>query len=63
MLEVAATVTRDGGIAMIDAPTGSGKSNVFASLIGGREIIIAVRTIIQLTTVNRALEKGIAESN
>jgi DNA excision repair protein ERCC-2 len=30
MLEVVAAVARDGGIAMIDAPTGSGKSSVVA---------------------------------
>jgi len=59
MLEVAATVARDGGIAMIDAPTGSGKSSVVASLLAerkGRKIVIAVRTISQLTTFIRELE-------
>ena len=59
MLEVAATVVRDGGIAMIDAPTGSGKSSVVASLLAGRKkrkIVIAVRTISQLTTFIRELE-------
>src|SRR5512137_2598347 len=59
MLEVAATVVRDGGIAMIDAPTGSGKSSVIASLLTERKkrkIVIAVRTISQLTTFIRELE-------
>jgi DNA excision repair protein ERCC-2 len=59
MLEVAAQVARDGGIAMIDAPTGSGKSSVVASLLAerkGRKIVIAVRTISQLTTFIRELE-------
>jgi DNA excision repair protein ERCC-2 len=59
MLEVAATVVRDGGIAMIDAPTGSGKSSVVASLLAGRKkrkIVIAVRTISQLTTFIRELD-------
>ncbi|HSA37603.1 MAG TPA: ATP-dependent DNA helicase [Methanoregula sp.] len=59
MLEVAATVARDGGIAMIDAPTGSGKSSVVASLLAERKkrkIVIAVRTISQLTTFIRELE-------
>ena len=59
MLEVAATVARDGGIAMIDAPTGSGKSSVVASLLAERrkrKIVIAVRTVSQLTTFIRELE-------
>src|SRR5512136_2766555 len=59
MLETAATVARDGGIVMIDAPTGSGKSSVVASLLAERKkrkIVIAVRTISQLTTFIRELE-------
>src|SRR5512137_521879 len=59
MLETVATVARDGGIAMIDAPTGSGKSSVVASLLAerkNRKIVIAVRTISQLTTFIRELE-------
>jgi DNA excision repair protein ERCC-2 len=59
MLEVAATVAREGGIAMIDAPTGSGKSSVVSSLLAERKkrkIVIAVRTISQLTTFIRELE-------
>ncbi|MGB7787634.1 ATP-dependent DNA helicase [Methanoregula sp.] len=59
MLEVSAQVARDGGIAMIDAPTGSGKSSVVAALLAerkGRKIVIAVRTISQLTTFIRELE-------
>ena len=59
MLETAARVARDGGIAMIDAPTGSGKSSVVASLLAerrGRKVVIAVRTVSQLTTFIRELE-------
>src|SRR5512136_352833 len=59
MLDIAATVARDGGIVMIDAPTGSGKSSVVASLLAERKkrkIVIAVRTISQLTTFIRELE-------
>jgi len=59
MLEVAAAVAREGGIAMIDAPTGSGKSSVVASLLAERKkrkIVIAVRTVSQLTTFIRELE-------
>ena len=59
MLEVAAQVARDGGIVMIDAPTGSGKSSVVASLLAERKkkkIVIAVRTVSQLTTFIRELE-------
>ena len=59
MLEVAAQVAREGGIAMIDAPTGSGKSSVVALLLAERnkkKIVIAVRTVSQLTTFIRELE-------
>ncbi|VVB84930.1 ATP-dependent DNA helicase [uncultured archaeon] len=59
MLEVAAQCAREGGIAMVDAPTGSGKSSIVASLLAerkGRKVIIAVRTISQLTTFIRELE-------
>ncbi|MFA6226538.1 MAG: ATP-dependent DNA helicase [Methanoregula sp.] len=59
MLEVVAQVAREGGIAMIDAPTGSGKSSVVASLLAERnkkKIVIAVRTVSQLTTFIRELE-------
>lgn len=59
MLEVAATVAREGGIAMIDAPTGSGKSSVVAALLAERKkkkIVIAVRTVSQLNTFIRELE-------
>lgn len=59
MLEVAASVARDGGIAMIDAPTGSGKSSVVSALLAesrGRKVLVAVRTISQLTTFMRELE-------
>jgi DNA excision repair protein ERCC-2 len=59
MLELAARTAREGGIAMIDAPTGSGKSAVIAALLAeraGRKIIVAVRTISQLNTFIRELE-------
>ena len=59
MLDVVAQVAREGGIAMIDAPTGSGKSSVVAPLLAernGRKLVIAVRTISQLTTFIRELE-------
>ena len=59
MLEVVAQVARDGGIAMIDAPTGSGKSSVVASLLAERKkrkIVIAVRTVSQLNTFIREME-------
>ena len=59
MLEISAQLARDGGIGMIDAPTGSGKSSVVAALLAerkGRKIVIAVRTISQLTTFIRELE-------
>ena len=59
MLEVAARCAREGGITMIDAPTGSGKSSVIASLLAerkGRKVFIAVRTVSQLTTFIRGLD-------
>jgi len=58
MLAFAADVAREGGIGMIDAPTGSGKSSVVASLLAERKdkkIVIAVRTVSQLTTFIREL--------
>ncbi|WAC04057.1 MAG: ATP-dependent DNA helicase [Methanoregula sp.] len=58
MLEFAAQCARGGGIAMVDAPTGSGKSSVVASLLAeskGRKVVIAVRTISQLSTFIREL--------
>ena len=59
MLEIAAQTAKEGGITLIDAPTGSGKSSVVASLLAerkGRKVIIAVRTVSQLTTFVRELE-------
>ncbi|MDD1707799.1 MAG: ATP-dependent DNA helicase [Methanoregulaceae archaeon] len=59
MLERVGQVAREGGIAMIDAPTGSGKSSVVAALLAeraGRKIFVAVRTISQLNTFIRELE-------
>ena len=58
MLEVVAASAKQGGIVMIDAPTGSGKSSAVAALLserGSRKVIIAVRTISQLTTFIREL--------
>jgi DNA excision repair protein ERCC-2 len=58
MLEAVATGAKMGGIVMIDAPTGSGKSSAVAALLserGNRKVIIAVRTISQLTTFIREL--------
>jgi DNA excision repair protein ERCC-2 len=58
MLEFAAQCAREGGIAMIDAPTGSGKSSVVASLLAerkGRKVVVAVRTVSQLNTFIREL--------
>ncbi|MCX6682114.1 MAG: ATP-dependent DNA helicase [Methanoregula sp.] len=58
MLEFAAQCARDGGIAMIDAPTGSGKSSVVAALLAerkGKKVLIAVRTKSQLATFIREL--------
>jgi DNA excision repair protein ERCC-2 len=58
MLEVAGRIAREGGIAMIDAPTGSGKSSVVSALLAeanGRKVIIAVRTVSQLDTFIREL--------
>ncbi len=59
MLERVAQCAREGGIAMIDAPTGSGKSSVVAAMLAersGRKIFVAVRTISQLNTFIRELE-------
>ncbi len=58
MLDLAARGARDGGIVMIDAPTGSGKSSVVSALLAGRngrKILIAVRTVSQLNTFIREL--------
>ncbi|MDH7510155.1 MAG: ATP-dependent DNA helicase [Methanolinea sp.] len=56
MLEFCAACARDGGIALIDAPTGSGKSSILAALLaggGGRRVLVAVRTVSQLNTFIR----------
>ena len=58
MLDLVAETGRNGGIAMIDAPTGSGKSSVVSALLaerGGRTVVIAVRTVSQLATFVREL--------
>ncbi|MDD1662110.1 MAG: ATP-dependent DNA helicase [Methanomicrobiales archaeon] len=58
MLDTVAETARRGGIAMIDAPTGSGKSSVVSALLAGRRgrtIVIAVRTVSQLATFVREL--------
>lgn len=59
MLELGANCAEIGGVAMIDAPTGSGKSSVVSALLaraGGRKVVVAVRTISQLGTFLRELE-------
>ena len=59
MLEAAAASAREGGVLLIDAPTGSGKSSVVSALLaerGDRLIIVAVRTISQLATYIRELD-------
>jgi DNA excision repair protein ERCC-2 len=58
MLEFAAQYAREGGIAMIDAPTGSGKSSIIAALLAERrkrKVLVAVRTKSQLVTFIREL--------
>jgi len=59
MLETALQAAENGSIAMIDAPTGSGKSSVVSALLAvaeGRKVIVAVRTVSQLNTFIRELE-------
>ena len=59
MLREAAVSARDGGVLLIDAPTGSGKSSVVSALLserGDRMVIVAVRTISQLATYIRELD-------
>jgi DNA excision repair protein ERCC-2 len=59
MLELVAETAAGGGIAMIDAPTGSGKSSAVAALLArakGRKVVVAVRTVSQLNTFVRELE-------
>ena len=59
MLEEVEKTAAQNGILLIDAPTGSGKSSVIASLLAkanGRKILIAVRTISQLQIFIRELE-------
>ncbi|MDD1664989.1 MAG: ATP-dependent DNA helicase, partial [Methanomicrobiales archaeon] len=58
MLDAVAEVARNSGIAMIDAPTGSGKSSVVSALLaerGDRTVVVAVRTVSQLATFVREL--------
>ncbi|MDI6718312.1 MAG: ATP-dependent DNA helicase [Methanomicrobiales archaeon] len=59
MLEAVAETARRGGITLIDAPTGSGKSSVVSALLSesrGRPVFVAVRTVSQLNTFIRELE-------
>ncbi len=59
MLEAVAKTAREGGIVMVDAPTGSGKSSVIAPLLAeanGKKIFVAVRTISQLQIFIRELD-------
>ncbi|MHC1626325.1 MAG: ATP-dependent DNA helicase [Methanoculleaceae archaeon] len=58
MLEAVLSTAREGGILMIDAPTGSGKSSTVTALLAGargRKVVVAVRTISQLDTFLREL--------
>jgi DNA excision repair protein ERCC-2 len=58
MLLRAANVCKMGGVMLIDAPTGSGKSSIVSSMLAkanGRLVIVAVRTISQLNTFVREL--------
>ncbi len=59
MLDAVEKTAEENGILLIDAPTGSGKSSVIASLLAkanGRKILVAVRTISQLQIFIRELE-------
>lgn len=59
MLKEAASAAREGGVLLIDAPTGSGKSSVVSALLaerGNKIILVAVRTISQLDTYVRELD-------
>ena len=59
MLEEVEKTAEQNGILLIDAPTGSGKSSVIASLLAkanGRKILVAVRTISQLQIFIRELD-------
>jgi DNA excision repair protein ERCC-2 len=59
MLLKAADTAQKGGVLLIDAPTGSGKSSVISALLSERserKIIVTVRTISQLTTYIRELD-------
>ncbi len=59
MLEEVEKTAEENGILLIDAPTGSGKSSVIASLLAkanGRKILVAVRTISQLQIFIRELD-------
>lgn len=56
MLEFSMECAREGRIALIDAPTGSGKSSILSALLAGadgRRILVAVRTVSQLSTFIR----------
>ncbi|MDI9633098.1 MAG: ATP-dependent DNA helicase [Methanolinea sp.] len=56
MLEFSMACAREGGIALIDAPTGSGKSSILSALLAGadgRRVLVAVRTVSQLSTFIR----------
>ncbi|MGD1003859.1 MAG: ATP-dependent DNA helicase [Methanoregulaceae archaeon] len=58
MLQFVAKCAHEGCIAMIDAPTGSGKSSVIASLLAerrDRKVLVAVRTKSQLAIFMREL--------
>ncbi len=59
MLNISADYASSGGLLLIDAPTGSGKSSIVSALLAkseGKLIIVAVRTISQLATYVRELD-------
>ncbi|HWQ66922.1 MAG TPA: ATP-dependent DNA helicase [Methanospirillum sp.] len=59
MLNCASSTAKSGGVLLIDAPTGSGKSSVVSALLaerGNRMVIVTVRTISQLATYVRELD-------
>jgi DNA excision repair protein ERCC-2 len=59
MLEAAYSCAEKGGVLLVDAPTGSGKSSVVSAFLAARKdrkILVAVRTISQLNTFIRELQ-------
>ncbi|MBN1194712.1 MAG: ATP-dependent DNA helicase [Methanomicrobiaceae archaeon] len=59
MLDFAMECVSEGRTTMIDAPTGSGKSSVVAACLAaaeGRKVVVAVRTVSQLSTFIREID-------